>query len=48
VQADKYEAEMKKAAAEVQRLKEEAAARVVHKHGQGSSDNEEYKHLRVS
>ncbi|KAH6914381.1 BRE1 E3 ubiquitin ligase-domain-containing protein [Coprinopsis sp. MPI-PUGE-AT-0042] len=45
-QADKYEAEMKKKAVEIQRLKEEAAARAVHKHGHGSSDNEENRHLR--
>lgn len=45
-EADKFDVELKKKDTEIQRLREEAAARVVHKHGQGSSDNEEYKHLR--
>ncbi|EAU91038.2 hypothetical protein CC1G_03206 [Coprinopsis cinerea okayama7 len=43
---DDYYRAKKQAQQEIQRMKEEAAARVVHKHGSGSKDDAEYQHLR--
>lgn len=45
---DQERKQLKQAQEEVQKSKVEAAHGVVHKHGHGSSDDGEYKHLRVS